>query len=67
MRKFKVIASKEQLESVGIDYDITGSVGVLKTILSDGYLTLEIEHGLSYRRFINDFDIPSYMCEEELY
>jgi len=58
MEKATVKANKEQLESVGIDYDITGLEGDVKGYYHSGYVQVEITHNGNGFEWTNDFDIP---------
>ncbi len=57
--QYKIIATKEQLESIGISYDIRNLVGVSKKIFNDGYHVLEITYNNGMFDFKNDYDIPT--------
>jgi hypothetical protein len=58
MNKYKITANKNQLESFGIDYDITGLIGRLKRKYPTGWYCIEITHDRDGFEFTNDFDIP---------
>lgn len=59
MNQYKIIANIQQLEDVGIDYDISGLTGTLIKKYPDGYYCLEVTHVLGEGRvFTNEFDIP---------
>lgn len=42
MQRFKIIANKNELETIGISYDITGLKGTLVKTFSDGWIILNI-------------------------
>ncbi len=50
MEKYKVIANKKQLISLGITTDITGLIGELKYKYETGWYAIEINH--------NTYEIP---------
>lgn len=60
MEEAKVTANKEQLESIGIDYDITNLEGTVKGYYDSGYVQVEIEHKDGKVTFTNNFDIPKH-------
>jgi hypothetical protein len=60
-------ASKTQLESVGIDLEITGMEAKIKSFYPDGYVVVEVKHdvcGFGFE-FTNEFDIPNFWLEEK--
>lgn len=63
MEKFKIKASKTQLEEIGISYDIMNLDGILKHKYPTGYYCLEVTHKVGKYSFTNDFDIPSRFLE----
>jgi hypothetical protein len=62
LQKFKVKANKNDLESIGISYDINGLVGDLVKNYGTGWLVLSITHEYNGFKFTNEFDLPKYMC-----
>jgi hypothetical protein len=56
-------ANKEQLESIGIDYEITNLKGQIKGYYPSGYIQVEVTHSWEGIEFTNDFDIPKYWLE----
>ena len=64
MSKVKISGSRRQLESVGIDYDITGLTGVVTFNHYNGYNTVEVTHTLGKLEFTNSFDIPVVWLEK---
>jgi hypothetical protein len=56
--KYKIKANKDQLERLGISYDITGLIGVLKSKYPTGWYCLEVEHEVDGFKFTNSFNIP---------
>lgn len=64
MSKYKILANPHQLASLGISYSITGLIGELVNKYPDGYLCLSVTHEYKNNTFTNQFDIPSYLCEE---
>ena len=58
-----VKADKNQLESVGIDYEITNLQGKVKGYYPSGYVQVEITHTWEGMDFTNDFDIPKWWLE----
>lgn len=50
---YKIIANKEQLESIGISYDINELTGSLEKEYSNGWLTLCVKHKIGYIEVIN--------------
>ena len=65
MKKFKIIASKEQLEGIGISYEISGLECTKKfKFNSDQYYNVEVKYELDGFEFTNCFDIPNYYLEE---
>ena len=64
MRKFKITANKEQLLSVGIDYDLTGMVGTYKNKFVTGWYLIEVTHYVGNMEFTNEFDLPKTFLKE---
>lgn len=64
VEKYKILANKEQLEEVGISYDITGYIGLLVHKYSTGYYELEVVHMYNGMTFTNNFDIPRHLLEK---
>jgi hypothetical protein len=64
MKKFKIVANKEQLDDIGISHDINGLEGNLIHKFKDGWLCIEVKHYDDGFEFINEFDIPPHLCEE---
>jgi hypothetical protein len=62
MEKYKVKANKQDLEDVGIIYDIDGLTGDLIRNYLTGWLCLKITHKIDSMEFTNEFDLPKYMC-----
>lgn len=58
MEKATVKADMDQLESIGIGYDISELEGDVKGYYSSGYVLVEITHNLDGFEFTNEFDIP---------
>jgi hypothetical protein len=63
MELVKIKATKEQLESVGIDYEITNLTGSVERKFSSGYYCIKIKHTWEGIEFENEFDIPKYWLE----
>ena len=63
MEKYKIKANKQQLESFGIDYNITGLVGELKHKYPTGWYTIEVTHTYEAGTFTNEFNIPKTFLE----
>lgn len=63
MEKYKVKANKQQLENLGISYDITGLTGELKHKYPTGFYVIEITHNYEAGTFTNLFDIPKTFLE----
>ena len=59
----KIIANKKQLESIGIDYDISNLIGTYNHIFSDNWYAVEVEHKIGKYTFKNEFDIPKEYLE----
>lgn len=57
MQKFKIKANINELESIGIFYNITGLKGTLVKTYSDGWIILNITYYTDGIERINDFDI----------
>lgn len=65
MKKFKIIASNKQLDSIGISYRISGLECTENfKFNSDHYYNVEVKHELYGFEFTNCFDIPNYYLEE---
>lgn len=65
MKKFKIIASNEQLYGIGISYEISGLECTEKfKFNSDQYYNVEVKYELDGFEFTNCFDIPKYYLEE---
>lgn len=60
MIKYLIIASQNELEDIGISYELTGLIGTLIDTLRDGWLQLEINHD----GFTNEFDFPPTYLEK---
>jgi hypothetical protein len=58
MEKYEINANKAQLERLGISYDISGLIGVLKFKYPTGWHHLEVEHEIGEYKFTNSFDLP---------
>ena len=58
MTKYKVKANKQQLSSIGIGYEITDLVGVLKDKYITGWYAIEITYTCDAGTFTRVFDIP---------
>lgn len=58
MDKYEVKANKQQLSSIGVDYEITGLVGVLKDKYITGWYAIEITYTCDAGTFTSVFDIP---------
>jgi len=58
MEKYKIKANKQQLENLGIDYDITGLVGELKHKYPTGWYEIELTHTYEGGTSKISFDIP---------
>jgi hypothetical protein len=63
METARVIANAERLDSIGIDYDITGLSGEVLGYYPSGYVNVRITHTEGKYTFTHDFDIPSYWLE----
>lgn len=60
-------ANKTELESVGIDLEITGMEAKIKGFYPDGYVVVEVKHdvyGFGFE-FTNEFDIPNFWLEKK--
>lgn len=65
MKIFKIIASNEQLEGIGITYKISGLECIEKFKFNyDQYYNVEVKHELHGFEFTNCFDIPKYYLQE---
>ena len=58
MTKYKVKANKQQLSSIGIGYEITDLVGVLKDKYITGWYAIEITYTCDAGTFTRVYDIP---------
>lgn len=63
MEKYKVKANKQQLATLGIDYDITGLIGELEHKYPTGFYAIKITHHYEAGTFTNSFDIPKTFLE----
>lgn len=64
-QKYKILATKAQLNEVGVPYDITNLDGVCTRVWPTGYLELEVEHELEKGfMFKNLFDIPEEWLQQ---
>lgn len=63
MVKFKVQASKYELENIGISYDINGLEGTLVKSYQTGWVVLSITHKIGEYDFANEFDLPKHMLK----
>lgn len=66
MQKFKIQSNKEELEDIGISYDINGLIGTLVKSYPTGWLVLSVTHKVGEYEFTNEFDLPKYMCKAVL-
>lgn len=60
-------ANSTELESIGIDLEITGMEAKVKGFYPDGYVVVEVTHdvyGFGFE-FTNEFDIPNFWLEEK--
>jgi len=64
MRKFRILANKEQLDRIGISYELTGLVGTYKSTFSTGWYLIEVTHYIGDMEFTNEFDIPKSFLKE---
>lgn len=62
---FEIIATKEELEEIGISYDITGLDAEFIQSYWTGYYRVRVEHQSGDFTFINEFDIPKTMLKEK--
>lgn len=62
VKKYKIKATKQELEEVGISCDIDGLTGFLIKTYLDGWLQLKITHKIGPMEFTNEFDLPKYLC-----
>jgi len=60
----KIIANKQQLEDIGIDYDLTGLSGWVRMTYGDGWLLVSVTHSIGRYTFTNDFDLPPSFTEK---
>jgi hypothetical protein len=56
--KYLIKANKEQLNRLGIVYEITGLVGTLKYKYPTGFYEIEVTHKVGAITVTNSFDIP---------
>ena len=63
MESVKINATKEQLASVGIDYEITGLTGYVNHKFPSGYWCVKVKHVWEGLEFENEFDIPNFWLE----
>lgn len=61
---YKVTATREQLESIGISYDITGLTGERINVFPMGWYIVKITHKIGYKIFTNEFGIHKSFLEE---
>ena len=62
--EYKIKATKKQLETIGISYNIHNLIGVLKNKYPTGWFCLNVKHKIGNREFTNDFDIPKSFLEK---
>lgn len=62
--KYKIIATKEQLDDIGITYDITGLIGIFEKEFADGWLVIRATVKLDGYRFTTTFDLPPTYLEK---
>jgi len=55
----EIIANKEQLEAIGIDYELTGLSGWVRMTYGDGWLLVSVTHQIGKYSFTNEFDFPA--------
>lgn len=60
-----ITATKDALESIGIDYAISGLIGIVTGYYPSGYVCVEVTHKLGNFEFTNEFDIPKYYLNFE--
>lgn len=60
---YRIIATKQQLEAIGIDYNISGYLGEFVKEYSDEWACLKVIHDLGEFQFKNRFDIPMEFIE----
>lgn len=63
MQIAKILANKEQLDSIGIESNITGLYGKVINYFNTGYIEIEITHNVGKFTFTNNFDIPKKWLE----
>lgn len=63
MTNFKVISNKNELEGIGISYNINGLIGTLVKSYPTGWVVLSITHKVGEFEFTNEFDLPRHMCK----
>ena len=56
--KYKINATQQQLENIGISYNLSGLIGTLKNKYPTGWYCLTVKHKVGKINFTNDFDIP---------
>ena len=64
MGKYKIKANKDQLDSIGISYDITGLIGTLTREWPTGWYEIEVKHKIGDMEFTNKFDIPQTFLKQ---
>lgn len=64
MKKYKIIANKEQLKGIGIDYDLAGLECEIIGSYNLGYKRVSVVHKVNGIDFSNDFSIPSWYLEK---
>ena len=67
MKKFKIKANKEQLENIGIPYDITGLIGEFVMAYPTGWYRIRAKHTSYGTEYTNDFDIPKTFLQESFW
>jgi len=63
-RNFKILANKEQLENIGVDYNLEGLVGELTYKYPTGWYRLKVTHCIGNYEFTNEFDFPKTFLKE---
>ena len=59
MKKYKILANKQQLENIGVDYDLEGLVGELTYKYPTNWYRLKVTHKIGGKiEFTNEFDFP---------
>ncbi|MFW6233704.1 MAG: hypothetical protein ACOC3Z_03515 [Nanoarchaeota archaeon] len=64
MEKYKIVATKSQLEKIGISYDIKNSEGTLIKKFDTGWYYLEVIRVVGDMIFKNKVDIPETFLEK---